>query len=83
MRKFREQLETHLGALEILLLTFQVYDLLRFPPALCLIDIYSESQIRLKNQVDTTHNSVQTIDSKINQFWEVQKDPRQEMTSAN
>jgi hypothetical protein len=84
VRKFREQLETHLSALEMLLLTFQVYGLLCFPlPLFLLINFYSESQTRLKNQVDTTHKGVEAIECKVNRFWEVQKDSRQEVLSAN
>jgi hypothetical protein len=84
VRKFREQLETHLSALEMLLLTFQVYGLLHFLPPLChFIDFHSESQIRLKNQVHVTHESVIAVESKIDQFWEVQDELRQEMSSES
>jgi hypothetical protein len=84
VRKFREQLEIHLSALEMLLLTFQVYGLLRFPPLLSpSIDFYSESQIRLENQVDTTHQSVEAVESKVDRFCEAQKELRQELSSAN
>ena len=84
VRKFREQLETHLSALEMLLLTFQVYGLLCFSPLLSLlIDFYSESQIRLKKQVDTMQKDVEAVESKIDWLWEVQKESRKEISSAN